>query len=294
VNILIFGAQGQVGSDLTKQLQQRGDNLICPGRAQLDFSQADAVGNFITSKRPDLVINCCAYTAVDKAESDVEVADAVNHMGVAAMAEACAKLAIPAIHISTDYVYAGDGVTPYLESAATGPLGIYGKTKLDGDLALAKILDKHIILRTSWVFGEYGNNFVKTMLRVSQNRSELSVVADQTGRPTYAGDIVASIIAFVRAIEEGVDISWGIYHCASEGITTWHGFACEIFAQAAELGIITQSPVVNAITTADYPTAAPRPAYSVLNTDKLTAFMGQPLPHWRVGLGQLLHHLKQN
>ncbi|WP_317933059.1 dTDP-4-dehydrorhamnose reductase [Halioxenophilus sp. WMMB6] len=292
MKILVFGHRGQVGSDLYQQLLDSHHEVIGVDRSQVDFGQPAAVAAAIATHQPELVINACAYTAVDKAETEQIIADAVNHLGVAAMAEACQALNIPTIHLSTDYVYAGDATSPYREDAATAPLGSYGKTKLAGDQALAEKNPQHIILRTSWVFGEQGNNFVKTMLRLGESRDELSVVADQQGKPTYAGDIVTAILAFVQAYEQARTLPWGVYHCASEGETTWHAFALAIFQSALDCGLLPRSPTVHAIPTSGYPTPAPRPTYSVLNTDKLTQFLGHPLPHWQVGLNKLLSHLK--
>lgn len=293
MNILVFGHQGQVGTSLTARLTDAGYVVTGLDRDQVNFSNTAEVKQAINQNTPDLVINVCAYTAVDKAEEDTDAADAVNHLGVAAMAETCRDQDIPCFHISTDYVYAGDATTPYTEDDATAPLSVYGKTKLLGDQALINTHAKHIILRTSWVFGEHGNNFVKTMLRLAETRDELSIVADQHGKPTYAGDIVTSLIAFAKALEANNTLPWGIYHCASSGETTWHGFAETVFARAAALGLIAKAPKANAIPTSDYPTPAPRPAYSTLNTDKLAAFLGEPLPHWQAGLEQVLLHLKQ-
>ena len=294
MKILIFGHNGQVGSSLVEQLNQQDQTLICPSRVEADFAHPEQITDCITTYRPDVIVNACAYTAVDKAETDVAVADPVNHLSVAAMAEAAKAAAIPVIHISTDYVYPGDASSPYLEDATTGPASVYGQTKLAGDQALAKVLPEHVILRTSWVFGEYGNNFVKTMLRLAESRDELSVVADQFGKPTYAGDIVTSILAFLEALESNSAIQWGIYHCSSDGETNWHGFAQAIFAEATELGLINKAPKVHPIPSSDFPTPAPRPAYSVLNTEKLNAFLAQPLPNWSVGLHKVLRHIQQD
>lgn len=292
LKILVFGFLGQVGTTLTETLKTQNHVVVGLDRAQVDFGQEAQIVAAIETHAPDLVINACAYTAVDKAEDDTATADAVNHLGVKALAEATVKADIPVIHISTDYVYPGDAQTPYLENAPTGPQSVYGITKLAGDKALIASNPKHIILRTSWVFGEHGNNFVKTMVRLAATRDELSVVADQVGRPSYAGDIVNAICAFVSKLEQSSELPWGVYHCSSEGETSWHGFAQAIFAKAVEAGLLTKAPKVNAIPTSDYPTPAPRPLYSVLNTDKLSAFMGGALPHWGTGLDRVISHIK--
>lgn len=292
MKIAIFGYQGQVGTSLTSALAKTSHELLTFDRSEVDFGNTSQVEDAILDGGPDLVINCCAYTAVDKAEEEASVADAVNHLGVAAMAKAAAEINCPVMHISTDYVYSGDEREPLTESATTHPLGRYGRTKLAGDVALAEQNRQHIILRTSWVFGEHGNNFVKTMLRLAASRDELSVVADQQGCPTYAGDIVNALLAFVEAYRSQKQLPWGVFHCASRGETTWHGFAEAIFAQAVELGLLDKAPKVNAIPTSEFPTPAPRPAYSVLNTDKLEAFLGAPIDHWQSGLTRVLTHIK--
>lgn len=294
MKILIFGHNGQVGSSLVEQLNQQDQTLICPSRLEADFAHPEQITACIDTYQPDVIVNACAYTAVDKAETETDIADAVNHLSIAAMAKAAQAAGTPIIHLSTDYVYPGDGDSPYLEGDITGPASVYGVTKLAGDQALAAHLPQHIILRTSWVFGEHGNNFVKTMLRLAQSRNELSVVADQFGKPTYAGDIVTAILAFLHAIEQNTALDWGVYHCSSQGATSWHGFAEAIFEQALGLGLIKQQPKVHPIPSSEFPTPAPRPAYSVLDTSKLDAFLGGTPPHWSDGLSKVLRHLQQN
>lgn len=293
MKVLIFGGNGQLGTHLVNEAKTAGLSVIALDRDDADFSNQDSVKQAVTKNQPDIIINCCAYTAVDKAEEETDLADAVNHLGVLALAEASNEYSIPVIHVSTDYVYSGESEAPYLESAATGPLSVYGKTKLKGDLALAKNNPKHIILRTSWVFGEFGNNFVKTMLRLAQSRDELNVVADQKGKPTYTGDIVTAILKFVDKITTEGSANWGVYHCSSRGESNWHEFAESIFSCALEKQILTKSMTVNPIPTSEYPTPAPRPLYSVLNTDKLESEIGTPLPHWKVGLSKVLDYMQE-
>ncbi len=292
MKILVFGGKGQLGTHLVNEAKASGLSVTALDRDDADFSNEDSVKQAIVRNQPEIVINCCAYTAVDKAESDINLADAVNHLGVLALAKASNDLSIPVIHVSTDYVYSGESDAPYFESAKTDPLSVYGKTKLKGDLALIKHNPKHIILRTSWVFGEFGNNFVKTMLKLAQSRDELSVVSDQKGKPTYTGDIVTAILKFVEKINSEGSANWGIYHCSSAGETNWHDFAKAIFELALEKEILTNSMTVNPIPTSDYPTPAPRPLYSVLNTDKLETEIGTALPHWRIGLNHVLNVIK--
>jgi len=292
VNIILFGAAGQLGTVCAKVLANEGYNLIPLTRSEADFSQPAVVEKKVKELKPDLVINACAYTAVDKAESEKDLADLVNHQSVKAIAKACSSLSIPLIHISTDYVFDGTCASPYRETDPVSPLGVYGETKLLGEQAIQAALNHYIILRTSWVFGEYGNNFVKTMLRVGATRSELKVVDDQIGRPTYVGDIVEAILFFVQQYESKRELVWGVYHCSSEGLTSWHGFAQTIFELAGDAGVIDSVPNVLPIPSSEYPTPAPRPTYSVLSTQKLEALMGRPLPHWKQGLLRFLKRLK--
>jgi dTDP-4-dehydrorhamnose reductase len=236
----------------------------------------------------DVAINAAAYTAVDRAEQEPALAFAVNRDGPAHLAAACARSNIPLLHISTDYVYDGAKIDPYVEDDPTTPLGVYGASKLAGDEAVRRLLPRHLILRVSWVFGIHGHNFVKTILRLARERQELRVVADQYGGPTFAGDIADTLLDLAGRIAE-IDArdAWGVYHYCGEPVTTWHGFASAII----ELARARESlPVktVTAITTTDYPTPAARPVNSVLDCAKLAARFGiRPRP-WRAGLEALL------
>ncbi|MBX2807996.1 MAG: dTDP-4-dehydrorhamnose reductase [Cellvibrionaceae bacterium] len=291
LKIVLFGAAGQVGSDCHTALVNTGYDVVAITRQQLDFANAQAVADCVRQAAPALVINACAYTAVDKAEQDQLLADKVNHHSVEALAICCAEQSVPLIHLSTDYVFDGTASSPYTEDAPVAPLGVYGASKLAGERAIRQRMDAYIILRTSWVFGEQGNNFVKTMLRVGATRAQLKVVNDQRGRPSYVGDIVKTLLFFVRAFQADGHLPWGVYHCSSGGETSWYDFACAIFEEAQRQAYMTDTPSVIAIPSSDYPTPAPRPAYSVLDTQKLTRLMGQALPHWRQGLQQLIYHL---
>lgn len=291
LKVLLFGAAGQVGSDCLQALSDKGYSVEAVTRQSLDFADAEAVAAKVLSLKPEIVINACAYTAVDKAETEIELADKVNHLSVAALAEACATLAIPLIHLSTDYVFDGTRSSPYREDSSVNPVSVYGKTKLAGERVIQEKSDRYIILRTSWVFGEQGHNFVKTMLRLGKDRDQLKVVNDQLGRPTYVGDIVSCLVHCVAQYEQDKILPWGIYHCCSEGETSWYGFAKAIFAEAKAQGLIAREPEVLAIPSSEFPTPAPRPAYSVLSTEKLDQFMSSPLPHWQVGLKKFINHL---
>lgn len=292
MTIALFGAAGQVGSDCHRQLLNAGYSVIAWTRDNADFVNPETVAALVKSAKPAFIINACAYTAVDKAEAEQEVADLVNHQSVAALATACADLKIPLLHISTDYVFDGEATQPYAEDDPVNPLGIYGSTKLAGEQAIQDVLSEHIIIRTSWVFGEAGNNFVKTMLRVGAERQQLKVVNDQHGSPTYAGDIAKVILSFVDCYCDQLTLPWGVYHCTNEGETTWYDFACAIFDKALSAKVLDKTPEILPIPSSEFPTPAARPAYSVLATEKLTQFMGQPLPHWQQGLEQFLKNIK--
>ena len=291
MRVLVFGAAGQVGTACVSALRGAAYEVLALSRRDADFAQPQQVAERVLQLKPDIVVNACAYTAVDKAEQEPELADLVNHHSVLAMAKACSQLEIPLVHLSTDYVFDGAADQPYREDSPVAPLGVYGETKLAGERALAEVLDHHIILRTSWVFGESGGNFVKTMLRVGQQRDQLAVVDDQIGRPSYVGDIVAVIQCFIDRYRQEDVLPWGIYHCSSDGEVSWYQFAQAIFQEAQATGVLQKLPDVLPITTAEYPTPAPRPAYSVLATEKLAAFMGSPLPSWRQGLQTFMKNI---
>lgn len=288
MKILLFGAAGQVGTECALTLKKANYELVALTRADVDFAMPHRVAAAIELHNPDLVVNACAYTAVDKAEQQQAQADLVNHKSVLAMANACHQRSIPLIHLSTDYVFNGEGAAPYKEDDQVAPLGVYGATKLSGEIAIQNAMTQYIILRTSWVFGEYGNNFVKTMLLLGAERDVLSVVDDQIGRPTYAGDIVTTILFLVDCYKETKALPWGVYHCSSEGVVSWYGFAQAIFSEAVKHQVLTAQPRLSPIPTTAYPTPAPRPAYSVLDTHKLAQLMGAPLPCWQHGLVKLL------
>jgi len=239
---------------------------------------------------PDIVVSAAAYTAVDRAESEPELAMRVNRDGPAMLARAASRLGIPVVHLSTDYVFDGTKGAPYLETDAVRPLGVYGATKLAGERAIAEASDDYAILRTSWVYSPFGANFVKTMLRLAASRDRLTVVADQRGRPSYAPDIAAGIFAVARhLLETSAPEGRGVFHLAGGGDATWQAFAAAIVAGAAERG--GRAVPVDPITTADYPTPARRPADSRLDCGKIERIHGVALPHWRVSLEACLDRL---
>lgn len=285
MKILVTGANGQVGHCLKQQLIEQDFDVVALTRSELDISDANAVDACIAAIKPAVIINAAAYTAVDKAEQEHELAYAINRDGAANLARAAKEIDAAILHISTDYVFAGDARGSYREIDATAPQGIYGKSKLAGEQAVVAANDKHIILRTAWVFGEHGNNFVKTMIRLGNNRDALGIVADQEGGPTYAGDIAAALIRIVKHYTAGNQTAWGIYHYSGLPHTSWFGFAQYIFAEVAEAGLYEKTiPQLNAITTADYPTPAKRPANSKLDCSKLAQTFGITPSDWQTAL----------
>jgi len=285
MRILVLGSGGQVGSAVMATSWPSGASVEGLTHAKLDISVRGAVQRAIAGARPDLVVNAAAYTAVDRAETEKDTAFAINRDGAASVAEACARTGAALIHLSTDYVFDGTARTPYDEDAVVAPLSVYGHSKAEGESAVRRRLDRHIILRTAWVYGLVGRNFVKTMLSLAETRSELRVVADQQGSPTSADEIAGAIAVIAGRCAIG-PIPWGTYHFTGAGVTAWHGFAEAIFELAAPFGV--RAPTIIPIATADYPTAAQRPAYSVLDCAKLArAFRVSPRP-WRDALAEML------
>ena len=264
MKILVSGANGQVGWELVQKGADQGHEIIGCTRAELDIGNQPAVTAKIRETAPDLVINCAAYTAVDKAETDEENAFRVNRDGPAWLAEECAARRIPLIHLSTDYVFDGSSSRPYREDDPVNPLGVYGKSKEAGERQVRQRLTQHLIIRTSWVFGNHGHNFVKTMMKLGREREELRVVADQWGCPTFAGDLADGLLKICRKIQAGRDIDWGTYHFCGATTLSWHEFAQLIFAKARKKLPLRVKKVLP-ITTAEFPTPAQRPKYSTLD-----------------------------
>ena len=286
--ILILGAGGQVGQELRQAAWPAGTVLSALDRQGCDVADAAAVETVVAGFKPDLLVNASAYTAVDKAESDADTAFAVNRDAPAAMAASCARHGAGLVHISTDYVFDGSAEGAYREEAPVCPLGVYGASKLAGEQAIQQRTDRALILRTAWVFGAQGGNFLKTMLRLGADRPELRVVADQRGCPTPA-DAIAAAIATAAPRLLADDRAWGIYHYAGAPATHWHGFAEAIFDAAQAYG--RPRPVVHPITTADYPTPARRPANSVLDSSRFASAFGVPAADWRAGIDRVLQQL---
>jgi dTDP-4-dehydrorhamnose reductase len=282
-NVLVTGANGQLGKCLDElSLLHSSINFVFTNSQELDITKKNEVSQVFESVKFDYCINCAAYTAVDKAEKEQDKARSVNVNGAINLAEACCKSNTTLIHISTDFVFDGKYNQPYNETDKTNPLSVYGKTKLDGELKIQEVLNNYFIIRTSWLYSEYGANFMKTMLRLGKDRTELSVVGDQIGTPTYAKDLAEVLLKIVLANEK----SYGVYHYSNEGITSWYDFAKEIFA-------ITNSIIkLNKITTPEYPTPAVRPQYSVLDKEKIVKNLTITTPNWKQSLKKALGNLK--
>lgn len=293
---LVFGGNGQVGQELLRALASLGDveattrsGTLPDGRTclQADFGDLEAVLAVLDAVRPVRVVNAAAYTAVDRAETEADAARAANAATPGAIARWCATHAVPLVHYSTDYVFDGSGSRPYRPNDATAPLGVYGASKLAGEEAIRAAGGRHLIFRTAWVYAAHGQNFLRTMLRVGAERDVLRVVADQIGTPTPAA-LIADVTAQILRAD---DPRSGTWHLTPTGETSWHGFAEAIFAGAVARGLIARAPTVEAITTADYPTPAQRPAYSRLDVTTLEQDFGIGLPTWQAGLDSVLDTL---
>lgn len=289
MRIAVIGRNGQIAQSLRSLGRARGRYVFCAGRPDLDLAAPDTIASFLERVSPDLVVNAAAYTAVDKAESEPDAAFRVNADGAAHVAVACSRLHVPLVHVSTDFVFDGRKRTPYVETDGVAPLSVYGASKAAGEKAVRAACGRHVILRTSWVYAPFGTNFVRTMLRLGSERAELGVVADQHGTPTDARDIARAILDIAPRLQAATTDVWGTYHLTGSYETTWHRFAEEIFRQAAARG--AKVPRLKAISTAEYPTAARRPAYSVLDNAKFIATFGFALPDWRASLAGCLDEL---
>lgn len=285
--VLLIGAKGQVGQELQVTLPQLGE-VISIGREELDLTNSEKIGQLIREIHPDYLVNAAAYTAVDKAETEPDLAYSINATASKIMAEAAEKIKAKFLHISTDYVFDGRKNTPYLETDLTNPLGVYGQSKLRGEEEIKTVNSQAIILRTAWVYGSYGkSNFVKTMLRLGKEREELKVVVDQVGSPTWAKDIAAAITQLLI----NADNPPGIYNFTNSGVASWFDLTKAIFEEAKISGIPLKIQRVIPITTAEYPTPAVRPAYSVLSGQKISQQLGYIPPYWRDSLKAMLNQL---
>ena len=285
--ILVVGRSGQVAGALAESDWPEGFQIVCRGRSEIDLARIPEVRDAITHEKPDLVINAAAYTAVDKAESERDLAFAVNRDGPAALAEACARLAIPLIHLSTDYVFDGGKPGAYMEDDPINPLSVYGASKAEGEAAIRDRLGAHLILRCSWIYAPAGKNFVRTMLRLGRERSEIRLVMDQVGSPTAAEEVVRAVVGSANRILQG-GLDFGTFHFCGAGSTSWFGFAEAIFALAPWQG---SPPRLIAIPTSEYPTPARRPANSVLDCQKFARLYGIRARPWRESLARCLNKI---
>jgi dTDP-4-dehydrorhamnose reductase len=278
MSLLVFGGGGQLGQELLAQAVERQISIVPRTHGETDIADATAVTAILANVKPRLVVNAAAYTKVDRAEREPEAARRANAEAPGTLARLCAARDIPLIHISTDFVFDGSKASAYREDDAIAPLGVYGATKAAGEQAVREACPHHLILRTSWVYGIFGANFLKTMLRLAGERDEIRVVADQHGCPTGTADLAEVILAIAPRVAAG-NAPWGTYHFAGNGATTWHGFAREIIAAGAQR--LGTGPKVTAVTSADYPTAARRPANSELDSSRFAAAFGLRALPWQ-------------
>ena len=291
MKILVTGKNGQLGKSIHTIVtnNEQTDEFVFVGREELDLSSTDSITSYFNHNNFDIIINCAAHTAVDKAEEEAVLANQINHLAVAQLAQIAKTQQAKLIHVSTDYVFDGESDKPYTETDETNPINVYGKTKLAGEKALQKIMPTDaIIIRTSWVYSEYGNNFVKTMLRLGKQRDELSVVGDQIGSPTYATDLANAILKIIqnKAFKE-VEQETQVYHYSNAGEISWYEFAKEIFKLA---GIQCS---VSPITTEQYPTPAKRPKNTLMNKDKIAETFSVNIPDWKESLNTCMTILKE-
>ena len=287
--LLVFGRNGQVARCLVEVGEQVRRPVVALGRAEIDILDPAAVRQALWRHKPHAVVSAAAYTAVDKAEAEEAAAMRLNAEAPRVMAEAAAEMGVPFLHLSTDYVFDGTLDRPYREDDAPNPQNAYGRTKLAGELAVAAACERHLILRTSWIFSEHGTNFMKTMLRLGQERDVVRVVDDQRGAPTYAGHLAAALIVLAERMDDACAPA-GTYHMTAEGETSWHGFAEAIFEECAARGLKMPQELV-AIPTSDFPTPAKRPLNSVLDCSKILKDHNVRLPHWRDGLAKAMDRL---
>lgn len=282
--ILVIGAGGQLGQCLKTVAERRGiSEIVFPVEQEANILNQGLLNSLLEKEKPKFVINCAAYTAVDEAEDEVDLSKAVNETGAANLAKACKANGATLVHISTDFVFEGNEVKLLKEEDAANPINVYGVTKLDGENAVIDILDEHFILRTSWLYSEYANNFVKTMLKLGAERDELGIIADQVGTPTYAIDLANTIFDIIQSENK----SYGLYHYSNEGVTSWFDFAKAIF------DISNTEVKANPIPGSAYPTKAKRPAFSVMDKSKIKSTFNIQIPYWRDSLVECIKQLNK-
>jgi dTDP-4-dehydrorhamnose reductase len=292
MKILLTGCGGQLGREVAGLLNKgsnAGYDAECLGSAALDITDREKVLAAVARVSPGVIINCAAYTRVDDAENERDRAFAVNRDGPGNLAEAALEAGARLVHISTDFVFDGRKTTPYKETDPTGPLGVYGASKLAGEEEIARRLKEHVIVRTSWLYGQGGKNFVHTILKLAEEREELRVVNDQMGSPTWTYDLAGAVKSILKRISGDADGEvWGIYNYSNEGAVSWHGFASAIIEEAGALGAPVKCRSVVPIPGREYPTPAPRPAFSVLDTGKIKKTFSITIPHWRASLKRMI------
>ena len=292
MRILLTGCDGQVGWEICRKAAHYGFDVVPTDIGNLDITDIDAIRSLHSDQPSDIIINSAAYTAVDKAEDDEELAHQVNAVGAENLAIVARENDLPMLHISTDYIFNGDATTAYNDDSNPDPQGVYGKTKLAGEVLVQKANQKYVPLRTSWVFGIEGQNFVKTMLRLGKEKEEISVVADQFGSPTFAGHIATALLELTRQYQSDTNLPWGSYNFCDAGTTTWYMFTVKIMQLAVDQGILSTSPVVRPIRTEDYPTAATRPAYAVMDCSRFADTFPQiGISSWESGLREMISTL---
>lgn len=290
-SMLVIGSKGMLARDLLSRWAQTGLHAHELDLPELDITKLDHVASALEALAPGLVVNCAAYTAVDKAESEPDLAYGVNRDGPANLADCCESLEIPLIHISTDYVFDGSAKVPYKETDPVNPLSVYGRSKWEGEERVRTRLKEHVIVRTAWLYGVHGHNFVKTILALARERDEIKVVADQYGGPTWTGDLARVLVEVARAaMQRRREDIWGTYHFCGAGVTTWHGFAEAIVDKARERERLRVARVIP-ITTREYPTPAHRPAWSVLDCHEMGRVFGITPPAWQSGLDEMMEEL---
>ena len=286
MRILVVGRVGQLGSALSEVLPERYETKFLD-QPNIDLATPSSLREIVLSSRPAVVINAAAYTAVDRAESEAALAHTINAEAPCVMASACKEIDAVFMHYSTDFVFDGASGVPYTEDSPTAPASVYGQSKLAGEEAIAAATERHVILRTAWLFSSVGHNFLKTMLRLAEGGSEIRVVADQVGSPTYAWDLAQVTRAIVEGLAKGNDDSFGLYHAVNGGVTSWHGFATKIF------DLIGWKEIrIRAISTEEYPTPAPRPQFSVLSCERLRQTFDLTLPDWQDAVAHCLQRLR--
>jgi dTDP-4-dehydrorhamnose reductase len=282
-NIVVFGASGQLGHCLQKVAGEKGiTDIYLPPEAEANILDAALINAVFEKYKPAFVINCAAYTAVDKAEDELDLARKINKTGAENLAIACKKYSAVLVHVSTDFIFKGDTPHPLVEEDKAEPISVYGLTKLEGEQDIIRIFDAYYIIRTSWLYSEFGNNFVKTMLKLGAERDELKIIADQVGTPTYGIDLAGCLLDIITSRKT----AYGIYHYSNEGVTSWYDFAKGIFdISGTDVNVLP-------IRTAEYPTKATRPAYSVMDKTKIKHTFGIGIPYWRDSLAVCIERLK--